>query len=461
MTVSVARGLRRAVVVMAVAAGCAAVFVPSAALAQVQPVTAYFAVVQADDTPLRCGNNEIMYPVARLTKGTLVRVDGEGNKWLRVAYPPGVVACIGADSIQLDATGKAGTLTKESRLKAFNIATGYRGSWNIILDAPLPPGAKVTLAETEPVNDGRGNAGYKIVPPEQARAYLPDSTVVKATQAQIDSYMASLTPKAGEKSAEKPGEKVATKPEAEKPVEKSGDKPVDRPADKPLAQQSPSSTPDTNAPKVVVEQSKSQWERLESAFEAVRKQPTESAEFTALIGEFQSAVDKLGDEPQNQSVRRRLSQRLEYLKLQIDIQAGARKVAEARQNLNAEERNLADRMKEVEKTRQYTIVGRLSASTIYDGKRLPLMYRVMAIGGQSSRTLAYLKPDEKLKIDSKLGYVVGILGESRLDPTLKSNVITPVRVDTLEAAPATPPASTEPAPAPATTEVPTTPGGGN
>jgi hypothetical protein len=452
MTLSVARKLSRVLVSLAPVV----VSIATPAVAQIQPVTAYYAVVQADDTPLRCGNNEIMYPVARLTKGTLVRVDGEGNKWLRVTYPPGVVACIGADSIQLDATGKAGTLTKESRLKAFNIATGYRGSWNIILDTPLPPGSKVTLAETEPVNDGRGNAGYKIVPPEQARAYLPDSVVVRATQAQIDSYMANLTPKTAV--GEKPGEKVAAKPEAHPDV-KPTDMPVDKPTDTPatVAQQ-----PKQEAPRVV-EPPRSQWERLESAFEGVRKQPTESAEYTALIGEFQSAVDKLEDSPQNQTVRRRLTQRLEYLKLQIDIQAAARRVAEARQEVSAEELKLADRMRDVEKTRQYTIVGRLSASTIYDGKKLPLMYRVMAVGGQSSRTLAYVKPDEKLKIDSKLGAVVGILGESRLDPTLKSNVITPVRIDTLEAAPAVPPTATEPAPAAApTAEAPTTtPGGGN
>lgn len=448
MTVSVARGLIGRRMLGVVAAMVAAV----PALGQIQPVTAYFAVVQADDTPLRCGNNEIMYPVARLSKGTLVRVDGEGNKWLRVTYPPGVVACIGADIVQVDTTGKSVTLTKESRLKAFNMATGYRGSWNIILDTPLAPGAKLTLAETEPVNDGRGNAGYKIVPPEQARAYLPEGAVAKATQMQIDAYMASLTPKAGDKPAEKPtdklGEKVANKPDGDKP----SDKPVDKTAEKPVVQQPGHTTPE---PVKVVEQPKSQWEKLEAAFEGVRKQPAESAEYTALMGEFQTAIDKLDDAPQNQSVKRRLSQRLEYLKLQVDIQAAARRVAEARQNLNAEEQNLAARMKDVEATRQYTIVGRLSASTIYDGKRLPLMFRVMAVGGQSSRTLAYVKPDEKLKIDSRLGSVVGIVGESRLDPTLKSNVITPVRIDTLEAAPA----ASEPAPAPAAAEVPAAPGG--
>lgn len=432
----------RAMTVVAMVAG--------SALGQVQPVTTYYVAVIADDTPLRCGDKEVLYPVARLNKGTLLRVDGAGNGWLRVVYPAGVVACIGADFVQIDEGGKTATLTKESRLKAFNITSGYRGSWNSVLDSPLPAGAKLVLAEVEPVNDGRGNAGYKIVPPDQARAFIQESATTRATQAQIDAYLAALAPKNPEQA--KTPETVAAKPEPVKtePVKADPAKPAETTAKQPeTVVQQP------------VERPKSQWERLEAAFENVRKQPVESAEYTALIGEFQAAVDKMSDTGPDASLRRRLSQRLEFLKLQVDIQDAARRVSEAKQQLTADEQRLAERMQDVERTRQYTIVGRLSASTVYDGKRLPLMFRIMAVGGQSSRTLAYIKPDEKLKIEEKLGQVVGVLGEARMDPTLKSNVITPLRIDTLEAA-GTPgnPLSNEPVPTPpASAEVPSNPGG--
>ncbi len=433
------------------------------ARAQVQPVTAYFAVVSADEAPLRSGEGDLLYPVAKLTKGTLLRVDGQGKGYLRVAYPAGTSCFVPADSVQVD--GKSATITKATRLKAFNMTTGFKGSWKDVLEQPLNPGAKLTLAEAEPVNDGRGNAAYRVVPIEQARAYIQESAVVKATQEQINEYMAKVSPKAGDKpetqTAKQDKPKTPEKPVANKPATegtnltqpqvtpKETDKPVETTANVP------------DAPKV--EPPKNPYEKLEAAFDAVRKQPVESAEYTALLGEFQAAADKLDDGPLNGTAKRRLLQRRDYLKLQIDIQAKQREIAEAKQSLGVDEQKLADRMKEVEKTRQYTIVGRLSASTIYDGKRLPLMFRVMAVGGQSSRTLAYLKPDEKLKVEGKLGQVVGIVGESRLDPTLKSNVITPIRIDTLEAAPAmpsTPPATGTEPPPPENKPSATAPGGG-
>lgn len=419
------------------------------ALGQVQPVTTYYVAVTADDTPLRCGDKEVLYPVARLNRGTLLRVDGAGNGWLRVVYPAGVVVCIGADTVQIDEGGKSATLMKESRLKAFNITSGYRGSWNSVLDAALPAGTKLVLAETEPVNDGRGNAGYKIVPPDQARAFIQESATTRATQAQIDAYLAALAPKNADST--KVPETLAVKPDPAKTEPAKAD---------PVKPETPVNQPETVAQQPV-ERPRSQWERLEAAFENVRKQPVESAEYTALIGEFQAAVDKMTDTGPDASLRRRLSQRLEFLKLQADIQAGAQRLSEQNQKLSADEQRLTERMQDVERTRQYTIVGRLSASTIYDGKRLPLMFRIMAVGGQSSRTLAYIKPDEKMKIEDKLGQVVGVLGEARMDPTLKSNVITPLRIDTLEAA-GTPgnPASSEPVPVPpASAEVPTNSGG--
>lgn len=423
---------------------------------QIQPVTTFYAVVTADDTPLRCGDKEVLYPVARLAKGTLLRVDGQGQGWLRVVYPAGVVACVGADSVQIDPDGKTATLSKESRLKAFNITNGYKGSWNTILETALPAGTKLTLAESEPVNDGRGNAGYKIVPPEMARAYIQEGATGRATQAQIDAHLAAMAPKASENA--KPADtKTASKPDPVQPDPSKAPKPDEttRTAD------STKQAPKTDTPPVPVV-SKSPYERLEAAFEAVRRQPPESAEYTALIGEFKSAIAKMSETGPEAGTRRRLDQRLKFLELQMDVQTAARAAAERNAQLNAEEKALADRMKDVESTRQYTIVGRLSASTIYDGKRLPLMFRIMAVGGQSSRTLAYLKPDEKFKLETKLGQVVGVLGESRMDQVLKSNVITPLRVDTLEAAgtagnPAQTPTE-QPADAPSAT-VPTTPGG--
>ena len=60
-----------------------------------------------------------------------------------------------------------------------------------------------------------------------------------------------------------------------------------------------------------------------------------------------------------------------------------------------------------------------------------MMYRVQSVGDAVARTLGYLKPDDKLELDKKLGQIVGIAGEADLDSSLKLNVITASRVDVL------------------------------
>jgi hypothetical protein len=223
------------------------------------------------------------------------------------------------------------------------------------------------------------------------------------------------------------------------------------------AQASPTGQPAEAAPTVIAQRPvtipPSPYEQLEAAFEAMRKQPADQAEYKELMNEYQAAIAKLDDSPQNQYIRPRLQLRLDYLKLQADVQDQLRKLEEAQRSVSESEKQLAARLAEVDRVRQYTIVGRLSASTIYDGKRLPLMYRVQAVGGTAPRTLGYLKPDAALKIDSKIGQVVGVVGESTIDPTLRLNIITPLRVDTLEpaAAPAAPASDAPKDPAPQAT----------
>jgi hypothetical protein len=184
------------------------------------------------------------------------------------------------------------------------------------------------------------------------------------------------------------------------------------------------------------------------------------------MAEIQKTMDGLDSSPQGTMIKRRLAQRLEYLKLWTDIREQKRKLAAAQGGFKDNDEQIKKRLEELDRVRQYTIVGRLSASTLYDGQRLPLMYRLQTVGGMNPRTLAYMKPDPKLGIDQKLGQVVGVIGESNVDQTLRLNIITPLRVDTLEPAsspaapesPATPPAN--PAGAASATDGDKTPAGG-
>lgn len=447
--------VRAAVVACAAAPACG----------QMSNVTPYYVLVSGDSAVLKCGSSDTvsllnsMYPVAKLQRGQLLKVDAEGAGWSRVAYPVGTYAFVTSDSAQVDPTAKTVTLTKDSRLKASNLTLGLKGSWKDALEQPLKTGAKLNLAEAEAAVDGKGNTAFKVVPPESARAYIQSTAVRKATPEEVAAAQASPTtapPKTTEAAAAStsPGASPGSLTQPMTPTSPaSAPTPPAAPATIAQAPASePAPAPVATAPTVEpkpIEVKPSPYEKLEAAFDAVRKQPEDSAEYSELKSEFSSALAKLDtSDSSNRILRGRLQQRIDYLQLHSDIQAKKREFAASSEEVAQDEKKLAERLAEVDRARQYTIVGRLTASTIYDGKRLPLMFRVQAVGGPAPRTLAYLKPgDETIKIDSKLGAIVGVIGEAKLDPTLKLNIITPARIDALEAAPATDAPERNPAPA--------------
>ena len=80
----------------------------------------------------------------------------------------------------------------------------------------------------------------------------------------------------------------------------------------------------------------------------------------------------------------------------------------------------------------YTAIGRLSVSTVYDGRNLPRLYRLQDAG--TSRTIAYLKAnDEQVDLIPLLGQLIGIVGERSFDDGLRLNMIAPRRIDKLAA----------------------------
>jgi len=79
----------------------------------------------------------------------------------------------------------------------------------------------------------------------------------------------------------------------------------------------------------------------------------------------------------------------------------------------------------------YDAVGHLVASSVYDGQTLPRMFRL--VDATSRRTLAYVRPGGLVEPRQTLGRLVGIVGESQYDATLKLSVISVERIDVLGA----------------------------
>lgn len=398
----------------------ASLMAAASAAAQVSPVEPYWALIVSPDAVLRSGDREQYYPVATLPAGQMVHVDGEGGGWSRIEYPKGTTAFIATDAVNAGGDGKTVILARPEKPRAARLdAPKAVGSWRTLGDAPLPAGTSLILAFPTPLEDSGGRTAYRVMAPESARGYVSSAALQKATPDQVAAYL-------------------HTAPSA------SGGVTSAAPTGASVAGESPAKA----APPPVVRREPTLLDRLDSAFTAVQEQPIDKAEFSELIAEYEKALANTPDEPLNRMTRARLAQRIEVLHLRASYQKEVQAMAADKPDYSGAEQRAAAVISDLEKVRTYDAVGRLSASAIYDGKRLPLMYRIQSVGSPLPRTIGYVRPGS-MDLESKVGRLVGVVGQSSLDPDLKLKIIVPIRVDLLQAEgpePATPP----PAPAPGT-----------
>lgn len=442
----------------------------SVAPAQVKDAAPYWAVVTADNAPLRSGEIQGAYRVAELPKGQVVRVDGESGNMARVLYPAKITVFLKiSDSPQppqVDTAAGTVRLAQATKLRAAN-AAGFEPSWMLLRKEPYPEGTTLKLVETMKADDGT-LAGYRLSAPDGSRGFVEQSSLRRATDAEIAAHEKSIgapaskpEPKAEPAPAPKPAEAKPTTPEATPPADNSLLKPMTPAGQQPAT--TPSNTEPTTTPPVTpapapeavpvvehkttpavqpkpVERTVGTLETLESSFQKVRSEPLMEAEFDALIAEFERSINST-DKTKYPRRYGQLVARRDYLRLRVDSRDQMRVIEEAKQRADNARSQSVQRLAELEAQRVYTVVGQLLPSNVYDGKDLPLMYRLQSVGGVVPRTLGYLKPQERLQIPTKLGMVVGVIGQATLDPSLRLNIFDAVRVDVLKAADTVPPAS--------------------
>jgi hypothetical protein len=451
----------------------AAGFVP-ATFAQIKRVESY-RVVTTEKASLRCGDGELFYKVGEIPAGTQLTVDGESAAYLQVSYPAGLAVGVRAEDVEVQ--GSSIKLVKASKLKALNLATGWSGSWKGACSSDLAVGTSLKLIDA--IKDGESGPilGYRVAAPDQARAYIEPRLTRRATAADAvtspvpaetkpteskPTEIKAVEPKGAEMKPAPAGTTPAAGPAASKPAAVDMTKPVEKPATQPAASKpadasAPTSVVQTTTPTpkvpeeapapVVVarEVPPTPGADLEDAFTRVMKEPIMNAEMDELVGQYNNALGKLGEN--DELLAKRLKVRRDALQIRIDLRDRMRKQADARAAIEAARGKVNEQIKLAEDGRVYTIIGQLQASTVYDGQKLPLMYRVVSVGGVSPRTLGYLKDQKELVLIGKVGAVVGVIGEAQLDRSLMLNVITPVRVDVLKPKSEVEGAAPSPAPA--------------
>ncbi|MBX3410526.1 MAG: hypothetical protein KF859_11645 [Phycisphaeraceae bacterium] len=444
----------------------------SQASAQIRNVEPY-QVVTTDKAALRSGDSDLYYKIADLAAETRLTVDGEGGAWSRVSFPANVTVFVKAE--QIDVSGNSGKLTTASRLLAPNLATGIQGSWKALLAAPLPTGS--TLRVVEPIREADGPiVGYRVVAPEQARAFVETRflrRVAGATPATTPSTPTTPTTTPQPVPTPTPTPTPAPAATDTKPAEAVPAQPQPAPIDltqpmapgtdqatptmrQPEAQPAtdlapstlpnaptttPSTTPATPANATPAPRPVGDLATLERTFREVWRQSMMESEMDELLAEYQVAIN--ATRPGEERLRDQLQQRADALSLRIALRDRIRQQEADRAALDQGQYRVQEQLAIAAQARVYTIVGQLQPSTVYDGQRLPLMYRVVSVGGTSPRTLGYLRDDPQFGFQGKLGQVVGVIGEANLDRSLMLNIIRPVRVDVLGVQPTQPTPATQ------------------
>lgn len=410
--------------VAAIVVSCGLATVASAQVRSVEPYT----VTVFEKADLRCADMPQAYRVGEVAKGSTLTVDGEGQGVLRVAYPSGAFAFAKAEDGTFDEATKTLTLTKGSKLRAAHLRSNldFNASWKTLLENDLPAGTALKVSDVVKGVDGVVVA-YKVDAPSTARAFVNVKSVRKADGSEVKigatPTTATATPMVGG-GASAPFTTGAA-------AENSGDASVTSGTNT-----TATSTTTTTTSRLVVTENvrpkrdpvQERHDNLEAAFRAVRTQPVGEAEIAPLLTEYQNA---LLDLPADSRRRPQLQQRIDFLKVQRDLQENASKLAEITRQVDERTRNIQIAVSDVERTRVYTIIGMLMPSTVYDGTNLPLMYRIQSVGAVGQRTLGYLKPEGDVNVKDKVGLIVGVIGETSVDPVLQLNIVKPVRVDAL------------------------------
>ncbi|MFI4854311.1 MAG: hypothetical protein ACIAQF_04945 [Phycisphaerales bacterium JB065] len=417
-------------------------------------------VVLERDTELRCGDSPSWYTVADLKKGQLLKVNGESFDWYRVEYPKGTRVWIVAREARIIENGARIETTRAVQPRAINASTpttesSYR---RVSLDSIIEPGTKFRYIG--PINNNSGQTdGYIIPAPPGSSGFVIAAATRRATETEVRAFLAKRDGEAEQPDGNQPEQ---TKPETEQPAKDPVTEPVSQPeqpeSQTPRPQQAdPEADPVTPANaddqgpgamemgsdesavenaeqtealsplEVVVQRSK----QLDEAYAAVASQEIVDAEIQPLIDEFNQLIKLAAETELAADVRRYAQARIEMLNIRLELQTAMQELEDIRSATDevAEDFDALDEM--LAGRRDYVVVGRLVPSAIYNGKRLPLMYRLQSVDGGSGRTLAYVTPNKEIAIDSMLNSIVGVAGKSRPRSNHGVRIIEPTVIDVL------------------------------
>ncbi len=467
---------------------------PLAAQSPVAGSEPTIAVVVEDDTLVRSGPHDSYYPFGRLTAGSPVLIVGEKDEWVQVrTVGPAFDQLFGyiryrpedGARVQLSEDGKTAVVVTRVDVLAPNLNTNAKpsDSWKSL--ARLEPGATLTLVETRQLD--RETVHTVVLPPtgvgwlysaglrhatssegaplrgalalarrEQPSAPARPETPQTAPPAPANYVLAREEPNAltlepppfiarpptaakaqqrrqpasprGTERAQAPEPQQAIKPPAEpKPTEGKKE-------DRAVAAAAPKAPP--RAPAKATEpqaQGRAELqeilEDLEEAYVELGKEEIITAEVIPLRELYLDLAARSGEEI---SIARYAESRAEQLLIWSQLQERRRELNQIRSRITmAKDEAIAYRLA-LESSSNYVAVGRVMASSVYDGTRLPLLLRLQE--PSTGRTIAYLQPNSgegARDAQRHIGQLVGIVGTKAYDGSLRLTLVNVERIEPL------------------------------
>ncbi|MBL1217291.1 MAG: hypothetical protein D8M59_07310 [Planctomycetes bacterium] len=418
-------------------------------------------VVTSETLTVRNGRNAGYDEIARLEQGDFVKIRTLNQfGWATIAVPKGTIGFIEVKSVY-DAE-EADTVTAANRAKLYYPTDN--DPLKIWKSVYVDAGMMLAVRDIHATPNGDY---YSVLMPDWVDAFVPSPFIRKATDEEVSAYLATLeeatqdTPSESDNAAPDPED--ATDPEDGQSEtaddEKAGGERDQQPADEgDQSQEEPgveTDDPDTAGddesavteddnpsdstdgddigtpadtdgeadadpadPQEVAEDieatqeaarlaaQQEAWDNLEAQYRQLLKTPIREAEIEPLIDGYLSfATDPeiaIGLQLRATARVQLLTIRLQYQQAQRDLDLAIRNAARLEQEDAAQAITLLS---------TYDAIGIVSSSSVYDGLRLPLLYRL--VDPESGRTVAYFDPErlpEDITLEQILGRRVGVTG---------------------------------------------------
>ena len=434
---------------------------PAAPAASAASAKGFTATVSADNVYLRSGPSKVSaYPFGKMKIGDVVEVDEESFGWAKIrtrgpAFSGTYAYVLANDKVTLSPDGKTLTATTPTEVRAPNINADGNPDASTKVIGQLNAGE--TLAVVGQVNGERERV-HKVLVPPTANGWIDMLFLRRATsgEAQAVADAPAAPTQAPAKSAPpvnaiEGGSTVIG--ESTTAPAGGGTVSVDPNAtsDKTAAKASDATKASTNGaagaksepvvePKSVVEPAprvkteieiaaekrRSAHADLEAIWVKVKAEPLGSSELSALKERYLILTNDPACEAEILALA---TTRVQQLDIQLEAQQRIQELKKLRAGVESDSEQLKAIKVAMEARSDYTVVGVLNASTVYDGVRLPLLFRLT--DPAAGQTVAYVSAKDANTLSTMLGTLVGIRGTKRFDEALKVNIVDPGTIDIL------------------------------